>query len=147
MAPIYARSIRSLFAILVVAFLSSCLTRPGSPDPAATVVNTRWLLTTFGEGAAAQPPIAGTQLTLEFGDDGRVAGRAGCNSFGGTFHTSGQTLTIGELQQTLMGCDAPTMEQESRYTAMLSQARTFVFVGDQLIITTANGSLQFARSP
>ncbi len=92
---------------------------PRSPDAAAptadVLAGTSWALATLG----GQPPIQGTAITLNFGDDNRVSGNDGCNMFGGTYTVDGDVLKFGPLMGTLMACPEPVMKQADAFRQTL----------------------------
>jgi heat shock protein HslJ len=132
------RALAALMLACALAALSGC----GSPSLAGT----QWNLAAIEQGGASQPPIPGTQPTLQFGADASVAGTAGCNSFGGEYIIAGPALTITELNQTLIGCDAPILQQEERYMALLREAQSFTLAGSELRLTSPAGTLRFTRA-
>jgi heat shock protein HslJ len=132
----------AIIVMVVAVLLSACGTGAGATS---TLVGTQWVLTGLEHNGVDQPLVSGTQLTIQF-DNGTLGGNAGCNSFGGNYSVNGQTLTISELHQTLMGCDAPILEQEDRYTNALTKAQSFALQGTTLTITSVEGTLRFNRA-
>jgi heat shock protein HslJ len=86
------------------------------------------------------PVIAGTSVTATF-DAGALSGSAGCNNFNGSYKTDGTSLTIGPLASTSMFCADPTgtMDQETAYLALLTEAQSFSVSGDDLEIGAGDG--------
>lgn len=98
--------------------------------------------------SVTQTPAAGRNVTMDFSNDGRVGGSAGCNSFGGTYETQGEILKISTLQITLLAClENGVMEFESAYVDALQNAQLFEKRNNELTITFANGTgrLRFVR--
>lgn len=99
------------------------------------------LIQPFGQSEQATPSTA--RYTLTFAD-GRLSTRADCNSCGGTFALSGQTLTAGPaLACTRAAC--PTMEFESIYTRLLSGDSTVTLSDRGLQLSSGRGVLRFTR--
>jgi heat shock protein HslJ len=95
----------------------------------------------FGQTEQATPSAASYSLTFA---DGRLSTRADCNSCGGTFAISGQTLTAGPaLACTRAAC--PTMEFESIYTRLLSGDSTVTVSDGSLLLSSGRGVLRFTR--
>lgn len=95
----------------------------------------------FGQTERATPPNASYTITFA---DGRVSTRADCNSCGGAFALSGQTLTVGPaLACTRAAC--PTMEFETIYTSLLSGDSTVTLSDRILLLSSGRGSLRFTR--
>ena len=74
--------------------------------------------------------IAGTLIdrsraTLDFGVDGRLAGRGSCNAFTTTYTLTGESLAIGTTATTMMNCAPALMEQEKRFLDILQRVRRF----------------------
>jgi heat shock protein HslJ len=119
---------------------------PGIQDPLA---NTRWNLVSFGPVDDVQPVIPGSEITLEFGNDRRAGGNGGCNSYGANYEVSGNMLTLGPIESTLVACvDQAVMQQEGGYFQALSTAGEYEISGDQLQISYDNdqGLLNFVPS-
>ncbi|MBU0912354.1 MAG: copper resistance protein NlpE N-terminal domain-containing protein [Gammaproteobacteria bacterium] len=71
----------------------------------------RWKLTELmGQAVPATEP----DMTpyLEFGDDGRVSGFAGCNQFTGAYETEGLRLTFKPMATTQKACLNASVEQQ-----------------------------------
>lgn len=95
----------------------------------------------FGQSEQATPSTASYTLTFA---DGRLSTRADCNSCGGTFALSGQTLTAGPaLACTRAAC--PTMEFESIYTRLLSGDSTVTLSDRGLLLSSGRGVLRLTR--
>ncbi|MGI6502473.1 MAG: META domain-containing protein [Candidatus Methanoculleus thermohydrogenotrophicum] len=113
----------------------------GTPEDLA---GTSWTLVEFvGEAGDRDPVLAGTEITLRFGDDGTLGGSAGCNDYGGNYTLEGTNLTPGSLVRTEMYCTDPpgVMEQEDRYLALLANVSTYqVDEGDRLVLADQKGA-------
>lgn len=120
---------------------------PGGQD---NLVNTRWLLESFGPAGAEQPLVVGSTITLEFEADGQAGGDGGCNSYGGRYEVQDRTLTIEEIVSTLRACaDQRVTDQEQAYLQALQSAGEFELTDDQLKIwyDDGQGVLNFTRAP
>jgi len=96
-----------------------------------------WLLTELN-GAE---PIAGTTLTAEFDQDGRVGGSSGCNSYNTTYVVDGNELTFGEqVASTMMACPDPIMRQEGEFHQALVDTATYEIKDDELILSDSSGN-------
>ena len=96
---------------------------------------------------AETPAIPGSGVTLEFSDDDRVSGSAGCNRFGGSYEFDENTIGFSQLFSTMMMCmEDGIMEQEAAYLAALEAASSFAIEGNRLTITYGDGQqLVFTR--
>jgi heat shock protein HslJ len=94
-------------------------------------------------GRPEQVAPAGATYTLTFAD-GRLSTRADCNTCGGSFSLSGQTLTAGPaLACTRAAC--PTMAFENEYTGLLAGDTTVTLEGRTLRLSSPRGALRFVR--
>jgi heat shock protein HslJ len=122
-----------------------------SPQVNATadaLSGTRWQLAAFRADGKDTPPVAGSQVTLEFLAGGNTGGNAGCNHYGGWYALNGDQITFKDLAQTEMACEGEgVMEQETRYLQALGKAAAFEIVADQLVITSAEGQPALEFSP
>ncbi|MBK9054965.1 MAG: META domain-containing protein [Chloroflexi bacterium] len=103
------------------------------------LLGTKWDLIAYGD----QTPVSGSELTLNFENDG-LGGTAGCNSYFGSYTVDGTNLSISEVGSTMMACvEDALMTQESTFLGMLQAAESFTLSDEQLIIHTAQGDLVF----
>lgn len=73
---------------------------------------------------------------IEFLPDGRLAGRAGCNRYTGSWARQGHEMRFGRIAATRMACAGPAMDIESRLFEMMDKvvrqdrpdARTLIMV-------------------
>jgi heat shock protein HslJ/uncharacterized lipoprotein YbaY/membrane-bound inhibitor of C-type lysozyme len=75
-----------------------------------------------------------SRATLDFGVDGRLAGRASCNAYTTTYTLTGESLTIGTTATTMMSCAPPLMEQEKRFLDILQRVRRFDIMEDGALL-------------
>ncbi len=88
-----------------------------------------WLLETLD----GKPPLAKSEITAIFSDDGSLYGSAGCNSYTSGYQIGGDTITIQPAATTRMACpEAGVMDQEAAYLANLEKAKLFEIVGYRL---------------
>lgn len=133
---------------IVDAILAAAGRTMESSTPGTALRNTNWRLDSFGSVGAATPVIAGSTITLTFGEDGQVSGQSGCNSYGGSYTERGAALEFGEITSTLKACaDQAVMEQEQQYLQTLRSADRFTMDGDTLTIwyREEGGALKFSR--
>lgn len=119
------------------------------------LAGTNWLVTGFNNGnEAVVSPILGTELSLRFDAEGKLNGNAGCNSYFGSYETTGAAITISELGRTEMYCLDPenpgdVMDQEDQFLAALASAATFRLEGNSLELRTAGDqiALHLVKAP
>jgi len=105
------------------------------PDP---LDDTSWLLVSL-DGRASLP---GTVITAVF-ERGSVHGSSGCNSFGASYETHGDSIEIREIQSTLMACIEPdgAMDQEQEYLARLSSSERYQIADGRLQLMSSGQEL------
>lgn len=95
---------------------------------------------------AGKPVAAGSRVTLNFGADGRLSGRASCNAFNARYVLTGETLTVSGAAGTLMACPPPLMQQEELFLAVLQATSAFDIGPDgALVLRAADGRTITAR--
>ena len=103
-----------------------------------------WEVTGYNNGKQAVTSVlAGSTITAEFGKDGVLSGKGGCNDYSGPYVVTGNKIKIGPLVSTRMACAEPAgvMEQETQYLAALESAATYKIEGNALELRTADGAL------
>ena len=93
-------------------------------EPEALLIGVEWAVEDIGGTL-----IDRSRATLDFGVDGRLAGRASCNAYTTTYKLTGESLTIGATATTMMSCAPSLMEQERRFLEILQRVQRFD-VGD-----------------
>lgn len=94
-----------------------------------------WRLVSLGPAGSETDVVPGTSVTAKFGEDGRVGGSTGCNSYGGTYEVRGDSISFGRLISTKRAClDQNANEQERRFLAGLEAANRFRLSTDRLTI-------------
>jgi heat shock protein HslJ len=108
------------------------------------LAGTSWEAVNYNNGKqAVVGVITDTTLTADFGKDGTLSGKAGCNTYSGGYKTNGNQITIGPLASTMMACDQPAgvMDQETQYLAALQSAATYQIEGNVLELRTKDDAL------
>jgi heat shock protein HslJ len=110
-----------------------------------------WTATSIRLPDAVSSPLPGTEITAEFGDDGKLTGSSGCNTYSATYKTDGAKITIGTAGGTEMACDKPkgVMEQEQAYLSALPLAASYRVEGSMLSLLKADGTYvaTYQRTP
>ena len=140
----YILATAALFIVVVAAIVTAgCTAGTSTPGTAAGFTGVPWLLDSYLDGNGTLVPVLpGTEITARFGDDGKIAGLAGCNQYGGDYHLNGTALSFSTLSQTLKFCEEPggIMEQEARFMELLGSAAGLQVESDRLLITDAAGA-------
>lgn len=111
--------------------------------PRASLAGSGWLVRAVNNGQGAVTSVlVDSELTMTFGEDGTVAGSAGCNRFTGSFTVEGQTLGFSPLATTRMTCMAEgVVEQEQAFLAAMASVATWEIRGDRAQLRAADGAL------
>jgi putative lipoprotein len=94
---------------------------PGLLSASEQLADSKWLV----EDISGRGVIDNLQTTLEFGADGRVDGRAGCNRWTASWRVAGDNLALGPAATTRMACTPAVGDQEQKFLAALAAVRTF----------------------
>jgi len=107
-----------------------------------------------GAQAAGQPKLTGQTwqlaklgridrqragITAAFTTDGKLSGFSGCNSYNGTYTTSGSSITVSKIAVTQKACKRAVMAGEKAYLAALTAARTYSIAKGMLTLKTRRG--------
>ena len=102
-------------------------------EPASLLQGAEWTVVEIG----AAPLVAGSEVTIAFGPDGRLSGHASCNRFMTQYTLSGEGLAIAPAAGTRMMCDAKLMEQEREFLAALGATQSFSIAADGALFLQA----------
>lgn len=104
-------------------------------DPKALLQSREWQVTNLNGEDVSVPAeaVADAETSIHFGDDGRLYGRAFCNSFNGSYQLQGDKLSASQLAGTMMMCSDAQMQHERTMLDVLGHA--------QRIEWNANGGL------
>jgi heat shock protein HslJ len=113
--------------------------RPAAPDLAGT----HWTVTSID----GRDTLDRTELTADFGVDGRINGNSGCNRFSGPYVQTGNTVSFGEVLSTRRACtEADRQRQEDRLLGVLRGATTAQLVRGELQLRGRGGSVTLMPS-
>lgn len=90
-------------------------------DPATLLQGAEWVVEDIDGGGI----IDRSRVTLNFGADGRLWGRASCNAYQGDYTLTGESLTLALSATTMMACAPALMDQESKVFALLARVHAF----------------------
>jgi len=108
-------------------------------DPQKSLMNTQWVLTSYGDAGNPTPSEQGVVTTALFSADGSVNGSAGCNQYSAGYSTQDGQISITAPTTTMMACDTG-MEQEYTYLTALENAESYRILGATLEISYAGGA-------
>ena len=115
-----------------------------SPQSPMALVGPTWRVTGINNGMeAVVSTVAGTQVSMIFGDDGRVSGDTGCNMYNGAYTLSGASITFGPLATTRRAClSDDANRQEQQFLAALANTAVYELNGDRLTFRDNAGATQ-----
>jgi heat shock protein HslJ/uncharacterized lipoprotein YbaY len=90
-------------------------------DPAALLRGREWVV----EDIDGKGIVERSRATLNFGADGRVSGRASCNTFTAQYTLTGEGLTVSKAAGTMMACASALMQQETLFLDVLQNVHRF----------------------
>jgi heat shock protein HslJ/uncharacterized lipoprotein YbaY len=91
------------------------------------------------QNIAGKKLVAKSRVTLNFSDDGKLGGKASCNSYSAEYTLSGDTISISQPVATMMMCDG-LMDQEKSFLDLLQKANRFEIASDgSLVLHTSDG--------
>ena len=97
---------------------------------------TKWQLTRL----AGQPALTETEVTLIFSEDS-LGGSDGCNSYGGSYTSEGNTITVGkDIVSTMMYCNEQIQTQTNAFYDALLKADTYKLTSGKLSLLDSSGS-------
>ena len=115
---------------------------------ASALVGTTWEVTGINTGTAVSSPVIGSEVTATFGEDGRVTGTAGCNTYTAGYTLQDDALAVDSVAATSMYCNSPdgVMEQETAFLKALERSTTVEAAATGFTLRDAGGSIQLTLS-
>jgi peptidyl-Lys metalloendopeptidase len=111
-------------ALVLTALMAACAAAAqGQPlAQGSALAGTEWVLVSLNGNAL----IEGKEVTMRFGDTS-IEGSGGCNTYGGSYTASEDSLRLSDLYWTEMACVEPKgiMEQEQAYLRALNAAARY----------------------
>ncbi|GLQ06734.1 META domain-containing protein [Sneathiella chinensis] len=98
------------------------------------------------EDIASAGVIDNSRATLMFGEDGRLSGRASCNSYSTTFKQEGSRMTLGATATTMMACLPALSNQEAAFLKILGDVQNaYINETGALVLVASSGKTMTAR--
>lgn len=108
----------------------------------ATLAATSWTVTAVN----GRPTPGGAEYFVQFADS-RLGAKFGCNSIGGPYRQNGDHLSVGSLEQTLIGCPEPSATFERDGSAVLrSNMRVERIGGERMRLVSEAGTIDLKRA-
>jgi len=131
-------------ALMALALVAGC-TPYGAAAGGATsgggspLEGTTWRLVELGGRPARPAGSDAPNLRLDAAQK-RAGGNTGCNSYGGGYELSGESLRFGALASTRRACtDEALNAQEAAFLGALDSTRTWRVTGDTLVLSGESG--------
>ncbi len=109
----------------------------------APLTGTMWYLNSYVD-SKGKPWTTGSAnpISIQFADDGKVSGNAGCNSYSGTYTITGNSISMSGFATTLMYCGEPgVMDLESSYLGVLPIMKVYTISGNELTLSDGVGKI------
>jgi len=117
--------------LVLTALVVACATAKTDQPRAggAVLLDSEWVLTSLTGKAL----IKDTRITLRFGEES-LEGSAGCNTYGGSYTATVDSLRLSDLYWTEMGCLEPEgiLDQEMAYLNALNTVASYRVDADRL---------------
>jgi len=104
-------------------------------EPSALLHGKEWVVEDIDHAGI----IDGSRITLGFGADQRLTGRAGCNTYQASYRLTGETLTIGDAAVTQKACAPALMQQEQTFLQVLAAVERFELDESGALVLQAKG--------
>ncbi len=114
----------TVISLLLMISVSGCIAGPADTD--STPMNKNQSLTGTAwwvEDIGGRGVIDRSHTTIEFSDDGQVAGDTGCNRYFGSVEIVARDIKFGPLAGTRKACGVALMDQESRFFQAMGDVR------------------------
>ncbi len=104
-------------------------------DPGADLETSKWQLIQYFNDSGDTEILLDTSLIDIHLSDGKLSGKAGCNSYSGSYLAEGEKLTFTHpIATTMMLCPEPVMEQERTYLQLLNQVGSYHIDDETLVL-------------
>ena len=106
------------------------------------LTGTSWRATAVHDGRGAVVSVVpGTEVTMEFGADGRASGSAGCNRWHAGYRSGGASLRFDPVAATRMACRGEALAtQEQAFLKALESVASARVEGDRLELRREDGA-------
>jgi heat shock protein HslJ len=145
--PLAAAAAVAAIAIGVAVAVSSSRHAHAPATPPPSLAGTPWQLESLTQhGRTLQTPADVTAIMV-FDREGSVSGNTGCNAFGGTVRIGPDTIKVGRLTQTAMGCLGNRGTTEAVFDDVLRAVDHWSVKDGTLLLTGPGGSaMRFTRA-
>ena len=136
----FQRLIVATLVVFITSIMAHAQTGQAMTTDQRVLTGIDWRLISLGPAGAETNIVAGTTVTLKFGEDGRASGSTGCNSYSGTYQVRGDNISFSRLASTRRAClDQNANQQEQRFLSTLEAANRFRLSSNRLTILSDRG--------
>lgn len=139
------RSVK-LFAVCSVFTFALAACGEGLPVRAEVPVEGSWQLDSGSVRDEPVPLVTGYRITLTIEGES-ATGRAACNRYGGTIRIDRDSLSLGEIGATEMGCQPEVLSSEQAYISALRLVDTVTRDGAASVLSGTETVLRFSPLP
>ena len=148
--------VRPLLLLALLLLVGGCGDRAPTPIPVtpttvssipANLVGIEWKLVSYGPASAPTAALPQTEVTLEFEQNGKISGSAGCNGYFGSVTIDGEKLLqTSPVGNTVMGCvDKAVTAQETAFLEAFYEVESIKVVDSTLTLGYPDGELVFTK--
>ena len=145
----FQRLVVAVLVLVSISIMAHAQTGQAMTTDQRVLTGIDWRLISLGPAGSEANIVAGTTVTLKFGEDGRASGSTGCNSYSGTYQVRGDNISFSRLVSTRRAClDQNANQQEQRFLSTLEAANRFRLSSNRLTILSDRGRnvLNFVNS-
>lgn len=124
-------------SLILLSILTACL--KDETVSGQTTASDIWVLNTINDIPS------GGRITIEFPEEGRIAGQAPCNRYFATQTAPLPWFEVSQIGSTKMAC--PDLDLETRYFTLLEEMTTAEIKGDTLILKADAGATLVFEKP
>lgn len=107
-----------------------------------TIAGTNWSVVSVN----GRPAPAARDYYVQFSDK-QLSAKFGCNAMGGEYRINGDHLSVGNMQQTLMGCPEPAASFEREASVLFrSNIRVEKIGGERMRLVSEAGTIELKRA-
>lgn len=99
-----------------------------------------WKLIAYGDSTNPTLALPNVETSINFETDGQFGGSVGCNTFGGEYKVNGSEIVFSDIFSTLMFCEGISEQETMVLNIFSNQTLNAEMNGDQLTLTSADGS-------
>ncbi len=125
---------KSFFTTIALFILAAC----SSPNPD---IAGEWKLISYGNSANPTPAVPDVDTFINFDLNGEIGGNVGCNSFGGNYEVSGDTIVFRSIMSTMMYCEETSPQEQAVLGLFSDDVKLRIQINSNtLTITSTDGS-------